>query len=143
MSGALKQLEAGPRERATLDALPVMIWTADHTGARRFFGRRWVEFTGREPDQEEGRGWLSGVHPEDADAVTLWWDHARERGRGISLEYRLRRGDGEYRLVLDRAEPGPDGLVGACVDITDIRGGREGDLLREVAAAVPGVLYRY
>ena len=69
-------------------------------------------------------------------------------------EYRLRRADGEYRWLMDDGRPLLDergrlkGFVGSCRDVTERRQATDelrasAAALREVAAAVPGVLYQY
>ena len=87
--------------------------------------RAWLEYTGYTLEQALGEGWVSCVHPED---LARWLDtsvRAFDRREPFELEYRLRRRDGEYRWVLDRAVPrfGRDGAflgyVGCCIDIDD------------------------
>ena len=85
----------------------------------------WLEFTGSTAEQALGDGWSRGVHPED---LARWLDRclrAFDQREPFEIEYRLRRRDGEYRWVLDRAVPryGRDGAflgyVGCCIDIDE------------------------
>jgi PAS domain S-box-containing protein len=103
------------------DAAPVLIWMADAGARRSYLSRTWLDFTGRAPAQELGDGWAEGVHPDDRERVFATYARAVEAGREFTTEYRLRRHDGEYRWVLEKAVPrrAADGtLLGyiGCVD---------------------------
>ena len=87
--------------------------------------RAWLEYTGYTLEQALGEGWVSCVHPED---LARWLDtsvRAFDRREPFELEYRLRRRDGEYRWIVDRAAPrfSGDGVflgyAGGCVDIEE------------------------
>ncbi|MGH9721636.1 MAG: PAS domain S-box protein [Bryobacteraceae bacterium] len=118
---ALRQSERLFRELA--NTAPVLIWTAGPDGVRNFFNRSWFDFTGRSAEQEEGGGWLDGVHPDDARRAGDSFRQAREGGREVQIEYRLQRA-GVYRSVLDTAVPrrlpdgGLAGYIGCATDIT-------------------------
>jgi PAS domain S-box-containing protein len=105
--------------------VPALIWAAGPDAARAFFNKPWLDFTGRALDQERGFGWLDGVHPEDRQSARDTHVAAGRSRRPIRLEYRLRRRDGQYRWMLDSAEPqvaadgGFAGFVGSCTDITE------------------------
>jgi PAS domain S-box-containing protein len=117
--------ESEERFRAMADAAPVMIWACGPDKQCTFVNKGWLDFTARTEDEEMGNGWASGVHPDDAQRVQAAVDAAFEEPSNFELEYRLRRGDGEYRWILDRGAPrfsGGDfaGYVGSAVDITDL-----------------------
>ena len=124
------------RFRTTADNAPVLIWIADATKACVWLNRPWLEFTGRAMAQEAGDGWADGIHPDDrAHALATYATNVDAR-RPFSMEYRLRRHDGEYRWLLDTGHPlsGPGGeftgFIGSCVDITD-RKAAEATLARD------------
>jgi len=50
-----------------MDVAPVMIWVSNTDKQCVWFNRPWLNFTGRDIQQELGDGWLEGVHPEDTD----------------------------------------------------------------------------
>ncbi len=140
--------------RLMADHAPAMMWVADAAGRVASFNRAWYEFTGRTPEQDEGDGWTELLHPEDREAVERQWRETVIRGEPCLGEYRLRRADGEYRWLLDDGRPILDergrlrGFVGSCRDITERRAAADAlrasaATLREVAGAVPGVLYQY
>jgi PAS domain S-box-containing protein len=117
--------EAEVRFRTMADSAPVMLWMSGLDANCDFFNETWLRFTGRPLEREVGIGWADGIHPEDfQDCVDTYLAAFNER-RPFTIEYRLRRHDGEYRWILDNGVPrfGPDGVfagyIGSCVDITD------------------------
>lgn len=108
------------------DDLPLMVWTARPDLACDYVSRAWLDFTGYSPEQALGHGWSRALHPED---LARWLDtcvRAFDAREPFALEYRLRRRDGQYRWVLDRATPragsGPfAGFAGVCVDIDEAK----------------------
>ncbi len=113
--------------RLLADTAPVMVWRAGADLLCDFFNKPWLEFTGRSLEQELGNGWSEGVHPEDFQRCLdtyLSAAHARQR---FTMEYRLRRADGEHRWILDngvplyRADGTFAGYVGSCIDITALK----------------------
>jgi PAS domain S-box-containing protein len=106
------------------DAIPAMVWFSNADGLRTYFNRAWLEFTGRTLQQESGNGWTEVIHPDDARQCLDTYHSAIQSGRGFTMEYRLRRADGEYRWILSQGEPRRvngemEGFVGSAVDITD------------------------
>lgn len=122
------------RFRAMSDAAPVMIWMSGPDGRRTYVNKSWLEFTGRTQEQEQGEGWMQGIHPEDLSHCRHIYGRAFDRRETFTLEYRLRRNDGEHRWILDHGVPlySPDGeftgSIGSCLDITDRK--RAEDVLR-------------
>jgi C4-dicarboxylate-specific signal transduction histidine kinase len=76
-------------------------------------------------DQELGAGWLKGVHREDLANTLETCGTAFGKRESFTIEYRLRRKDGEYRWLLDTGTPRFDvdgtflGYIGSCIDIGD------------------------
>jgi PAS domain S-box-containing protein len=97
--------ESEARFRSMADTAPVLIWMADPDRRRTYLSRNWLDFTGRVPAQELGNGWGAGIHPDDRERCLATYADAFEAGREFTMEYRLRRHDGEYRWVLDKAVP--------------------------------------
>jgi PAS domain S-box-containing protein len=70
-----------------------------------------------------GRGWLTRIHPEDADAVITGWSAALRAGVEYGHEYRLVAPEGGTRWVHCRAAPlldGAGGIVGTVGTVEDI-----------------------
>jgi PAS domain S-box-containing protein len=106
------------------DRAKVMIWTSGPDKLCDWFNRAWLEFTGRTMEQELGNGWAEGVYPDDLSRCLSVYTTAFDGRQEFSLEYRLRRHDGVYRLVLDIGSPyfSADeeflGYFGSCIEVT-------------------------
>jgi PAS domain S-box-containing protein len=122
---ALRESEA--RFRTVADVAPVMIWMSGPDKLCNFFNKGWLEFTGRTAAQEYGNGWAEGVHTEDLNHCLEVYGKAFDARETFTMEYRLRRKDGEYRWVMDSGTPRLDaagafvGYIGSCLDITERR----------------------
>ncbi len=118
---ALRESEG--RFRTVADIAPVMIWMSGTDKEGVFFNKGWLEFTGRTVDQEVGEGWLKGVHPEDLAHCLGVCGTAFGKREPFTVEFRLRRKDGEYRWMLDSGTPRFEadgtflGYIGSCIDI--------------------------
>src|SRR5690606_28938624 len=85
----------------------------------------WTELTGQSETDAMGLGWLRAVCEDDAPLVVGALTDAHEQRCPFRLEYRVRRGDGPCRWVLDLGQPRFSnngeflGFAGTTVDITD------------------------
>lgn len=102
-----------------------LIWTSGSDKLCNYFNEPWLRYTGRTLEQELGNGWAEGVHPEDFDrCLNIYVSHF-DRREPFSMEYRLRKANGEYGWILDLGNPRHDsegnfdGYIGYCYDITD------------------------
>ncbi|SJZ83937.1 two-component system, chemotaxis family, CheB/CheR fusion protein [Trichlorobacter thiogenes] len=104
---------------------PALVWLADTSKGCTWFNEPWLAFTGRTMEQELGNGWAEGVHPDDRDRCFKIYTESFDQLKPFSMEYRLRRHDGVYRLLLDEGRPrfrqdgSFAGYIGACLDISD------------------------
>ena len=127
--GRLQESEA--RFRNMADTAPVMIWVADPEHRFTFVNRGWLEFTGRQASAEHGAGWADLLHPADANRALETFARGCESHRPFTMEFRLRRADGSYRLLRNDATPRLDGqgtllgYIGAAVDLTESRAAEE------------------
>ncbi len=94
---ALRENEA--RLRALMEAMPAMVIVADGGGRAVFTNRAWEDFSGLVA--EEGPRWAvrGYIHPDDLPAAAVAWQRALATGEGYDIDYRVRRGNGEYCWV--------------------------------------------
>jgi PAS domain S-box-containing protein len=117
--------------RDLADQAPVLIWMSGTDAGATYFNRGWERFTGRPASQDLSLGWVELVHPADREHTLRAYHAAFARREPFSVEYRLRRHDGEYRWMTGngspwcRADGGFAGFVGSCHDVTDARQARE------------------
>ncbi|HEY9879366.1 MAG TPA: PAS domain S-box protein [Leptolyngbyaceae cyanobacterium] len=120
---ALRESEARFRQMA--DTAPVLIWMSGPDRLCHYFNKTWLDFTGRTLEQEMVTGWTEGVHPDDLQLCLDSYSTAFDARKKFTMEYRLRRFDGEYRWILDTGVPRftPNGeflgYIGSCIDIID------------------------
>ncbi len=102
-----------------------LIWTSGTDKLCNYFNEPWLRYTGRSLEQELGNGWAEGVHPDDFDrCLNIYISHF-DRREPFSMEYRLRKANGEYGWILDMGTPRIDsegefiGYIGHCYDITE------------------------
>ena len=120
-------VESEANFRTLADSAPIFVWTSEPDGRRNYFNQPWLEFRGRTFEQERDFGWLEGVHPEDLTRYRQILTEAVSLTKAFEIEYRLRRSDGVYRIILGRGVPRYSGdgkfsgYVGACSDVTDMR----------------------
>ncbi len=119
--------ESEERFRTMVDSVHVMFWVAGTDGGCTHFNRAWLDFTGRTLAEELGYGWLEDVHPDDRVACIGGYTKAFEAREPFILEYRFKRRDGLYRLLIDTGGPRyfPDGsfagYIGGAIDVTEHR----------------------
>jgi len=108
------------------ESIPLLTWRARPDMSCEQVSRAWLDYTGYTPEQALGEGWTRALHPED---LTRWLEacvRAFDERQPFEVEYRLRRRDGEYRWMLERAAPQyADGVfvgyAGALMDIDAYR----------------------
>jgi len=112
------------RYQALARATGQVTWTTTADGhAEDMAG--WRAYTGQALDEVAGFGWVAAIHPDDRVAALDGWTRAIATATLYEAEFRLRRHDGVYRVVLARGVPvrAADGRVrewvGFCADITD------------------------
>jgi len=131
------------RYRNLADAVPQMVWSTNTQGEFTYFNQRWMEYTGRSLAQSLGSGWLSALHPNDAERFVEQWRRSLATGEGLRAECRLRGALGSYRWHLCEILPEHDankrleGWLGTFTDVDEhkrLAEERQQVLLREQVA---------
>ncbi len=118
-------VEDEERFRLVANTAPVLIWMSGPDKLCTYVNHPWLEFTGRPQEEALGDGWTESVHPDDLRECLNIFSQAVDRRAPFTMQYRLRRHDGEYRWVLDTGLPRFNanhslaGYIGSCVDIAD------------------------
>jgi PAS domain S-box-containing protein len=126
----LKLRHSEERFRAAAEAMGDVIWTSNARG--EFIGEQpsWAAFSGQSFEEYQGVGPAKALHPDDV-GIFQAWERALADPKKFTGEIRVRRHDGEYRLMSVGVVPvfHQDGTlrewVGALTDITDRRRGEE------------------
>ncbi len=117
----LQEREAWLRNMS--DNVPVMIWVAGTDKNFTYLNKTWLAFTGKTLANEVGIGWTEGVHKNDLEKTLTIFHESFNKKEPFIAEYRMKRFDGEYKLVKNQAVPSFDanniftGYIGSCVEI--------------------------
>lgn len=138
-------VESEKRFRAISDCAPVAIWVCDEGSSCIWLNQKWLDYAGDSMDEHLGRGWLRVVHPDDQESARETYEGAFAKREAFTLDYRLRRYDGQYRWHTATGTPRFSeegvflGYVGLSFDDHDARINRQelerlNDSLRESSA---------
>jgi PAS domain S-box-containing protein len=120
---ALNETEA--RFKVLADNAPALVWMTGVDGQLNYFNKVWLDFTGRNLEQEVGGEWVQAIHPDDALHANQVYRLAYRAREPFHVDYRLRRGDGQYRWMAFNGVPRNDaqgvfaGFIGSGIDITE------------------------
>jgi PAS domain S-box-containing protein len=113
------------RYRTLIAATSAIVWDSPASGEFDSEQPGWTAFTGQTVEQHRGWGWLNAIHMDDRDKSARAWAAAVTNRSTYHIEHRVRRADGQFRLMSVRAVPifEPDGeireWVGVHTDMTD------------------------
>lgn len=97
------------RQRALLDALGHLLWTAREDGRADYFNQRWFDTTGMTHSASRGFGWVTALHPQDMHSCLSLWKEAVVRKTGFErICSVMMAGNRRYRRHLLRVVPLPD-----------------------------------
>ncbi|HET6511545.1 MAG TPA: ATP-binding protein [Candidatus Kapabacteria bacterium] len=122
--------ESEERFRNMADSAPVLVWVTGPRAESVYYNQTWLDFRGVKLEDELRGDWSQAIHPEDREQTVGTCMGAFQVRKPFTMEFRMRRHDGEYRWLLDTGIPrfgkdrvGDDpeflGFIGSCVDITD------------------------
>jgi PAS domain S-box-containing protein len=124
---AMERRESEAQFQSLSESAPVMTWMSGEDKLCSYFNKNWLQFTGRTMKEELGNGWTAGVHPDDLEKCLEVYTKAFDERSNFTVEYRLRRADGEYRWIADTGVPrfAADGMfagyIGSCLDVTELK----------------------
>ena len=104
------------------DLVPAPVWVSSGLDGVNWANRAMTEFTGRPAADYDGNGWTEGIHPDDVDGYVALCHAKWAAKEPYEVVYRLRRADGQWRWVMNRAVPfagAGGGYIGVSIDITD------------------------
>ncbi len=102
----MERLRASEHAFRTLaDSGQAFIWTAGPDKKCDYVNQPWLTFTGRTFEQERGDGWAEGVHPDDLARCFEIYTTSFDRHENFSMDFRMRRHDGEFRWIQDNGTP--------------------------------------
>ena len=123
MEEAIKESEQN--YKTILNSGQALIWLSGVDKHCYYFNSRWLAFTGRTFEQEFGNGWTESVHPDDLQKRIETYVNSFDKREKFSMEYRIKRYDGEYRWIIDEGCPRYNskdefiGYIGHCLDFTE------------------------
>lgn len=132
--------ESEERFRVLVENSASIIWTTTPDGQLKGEQPTWSRFTGQGVADYGGFGWLDAIHPDDRKETLDAWQRAVGTRGEFSVEYRLRRTDGEWRdmsvcgLPVVSKEGAIREWVGSNIDITE-RKQAQADLVQAKEAA--------
>ncbi len=85
--------------------LPTLCWMADADGSIFWYNRRWYEYTGTSPENQQGWGWTSVHDAHRLPDVLHRWKYSIATGEPFEMTFPLKGGDGIFRPFLTRAVP--------------------------------------
>ena len=115
--------------RRLSDDAPVMIWTTGQDAQCDYVNRAWLEFRGRAQQDELGRGWTDGLHPDDRNLCLETFFRSFTARQPFRMQCRVQRSDGVYAWVEGHGMPRQHsdgtfaGFMVACADITERKRG--------------------
>ncbi len=111
---------------AVANDTPAYLWMADPKLENSFLNAPLAKFLGTAETQLR-EAWTDSVHPDDAERARATFREHLVKQTAYTHEYRMRRYDGEYRLVVSQGVPrfSADGaflgFAGALLDVTGRR----------------------
>jgi PAS domain S-box-containing protein len=119
--------ESEDRFRVMADSCPTMIWVTNAEGGSQFINRTYREYFGTTSEEVDEGKWQLLIHPDDAQEYVEAFHLAVNEQTPFRAEARVRRADGEWRLLGSYATPrlSPGGTylghIGLSSDITERR----------------------
>jgi diguanylate cyclase (GGDEF)-like protein/PAS domain S-box-containing protein len=110
--------------KTVVDTTSSLMWMIDAHENYTFLNQAWLSFTGQTLEIGFQENWRDRIHPEDLPQCIAVYQSALTKAQGFELEYRLRRFDYSYRMMLNTAVRRYNsqgefaGFLCSCLDIT-------------------------
>ena len=116
--------ESEERFRTLIETSASMVWVTTPEGELVPPQPSWEAFTGMAADAYADFRWIDAVHPDDRDRTMQAWHAAVQSHTLYSIDHRVRRADGAWRIMAARGVPIlDDGVtrewVGTHTDVTE------------------------
>ncbi|MEM4246369.1 MAG: PAS domain S-box protein, partial [Candidatus Bathyarchaeia archaeon] len=98
--------ESEERFRSLIERVPAVLWTADAKGRTVYISPNARKVYGQSPEEiieQDRKGWFARIHPEDIKKVRKAFQALFDKGIPFDVEYRVRRRDGGWTWIHDRA----------------------------------------
>lgn len=111
--------------RNLADSGHTLIWASDTNRYFNYFNLVWLEYTGQPLENRLENSWAEVLHPDDLPNCLEIYNEAFGKREKFSMEYRIKRKDGEYSWFIDEGSPRFDsegefiGYIGHCIDNTE------------------------
>jgi two-component system, chemotaxis family, CheB/CheR fusion protein len=141
-------MESQERFRNITQAVPAFLFIATLDLEWEYVNPPFYQFTGLAEGEGLGSGWISVLHPDDAEEYRRRWMRSTQNGSHFEMEFRLRSPSGAYQWFLGMAEAiaTSSGEVsqwfGSCINIhaRKIAENRQNLLLAELQHRVKNIL---
>ncbi len=100
--------ESEDHYRHAVELNPQVPWTAEPDGMILDTNKRWETLTGLTKQESLGKGWVRALHPDDVFPTLKAWEEVLRTGELLDIQYRIHRGDGDWRWMRVRAAPRRD-----------------------------------
>ncbi len=84
---------------------PVTLWMTDREGKTIYINQTWVDWVGGNLQSHLGDGWLNALLPDDREPTGQAFGKAFQSRRLFTMEFRIRRKNGEIRWCLSNGRP--------------------------------------
>jgi two-component system cell cycle sensor histidine kinase/response regulator CckA len=98
--------ESEERYHMLLQNIPYVTWISDIDGNTVFISENVIDYYGFTPEEICSSGtlyWFDRIHPEDVERVKKAWLQLLDKGESFDMEYRIKRKDGKWIWIFDRA----------------------------------------
>lgn len=101
----LRETISAPSFKELANAMPQLVWVAEHNGDVIYYNDRISEFHGARQNDHGSWQWEGLLHPDDAVKTSDAWTAALNSHHLYEIEHRVLMKNGDYRWMLSRGLP--------------------------------------